>query len=53
MKEAFLKMLKENGNETYESKIVTSEEELIQLSNKGYECQIIGTNKWLMRKKHN
>jgi integrase len=53
LKEAFLKMLKENGNETYESKIVTCEEELIQLSNKGYECQIIGTNKWLMRKKHN
>jgi len=25
-------MLKENGNETYESKVVTSEEELIQLS---------------------
>jgi len=44
-------MLKENGNETYESKIVASEEELIRLSNKGYECQIIGTNKWLMRKK--
>jgi integrase len=53
LKETFLKMLKENGNETYESKIVTSEEELIQLSNKGYGCQIIGTNKWLMRKKHN
>jgi len=53
LKETFLKMLKENGNETYESKIVTSEEELIQFSNKGYECQIIGTNKWLMRKKHN
>lgn len=50
LKEAFLKMLKENGNETYESKIVTSEEELIQLSNKGYECQIIGTNKWLLRR---
>jgi len=53
LKEAFLKMLKENGNETYESKIATSEEELIHLSNKGYDCQIIGTNKWLMRKKCN
>jgi integrase len=50
LKEAFLKMLKENGNETCESKIVTSEEELIQLSNKGYDCQIIGTDKWLMRR---
>lgn len=44
------KVLKENMD-NYESKIVTSEEELLELANKGYECQVIGANKWLMRRK--
>jgi hypothetical protein len=35
----------------FESKIVTTEKELIELSNQGYDCQPIGENKWLMRKK--
>jgi len=39
-----------DGNEAYRSKLVTREEELIQLSNKGCGCQTEGTNKWLMKK---
>lgn len=37
--------------EQYESVIVTSADGVIKLGNKGYDCQIIGENKWLMRKK--
>jgi integrase len=39
-----------NGNNRYESKIVNTKEELIELSNRGFECQVIGPNKWLMRR---
>jgi site-specific recombinase XerD len=35
----------------FESKIVTTEKEIIELSNQGYDCQPIGKNKWLMRRK--
>jgi len=35
----------------YESKIVSTEEEVIELSNLGYECQPLGNRKWLMRRK--
>lgn len=42
-----------NGDQMYDSRIVTTEEEIIELSNKGYDCQVIGENKWLMRKKIN
>jgi len=35
----------------FESKIVKTEKELIELSNQGYECQQIGNNKWLMKRK--
>lgn len=38
-------------NQKYESKIVTTERELITLSNLGWECQLIGQEKWLMRRK--
>ena len=41
----------QNSSEDYESKIVCSEKEIIQLSNRGYDCQFIGHEKWLMRKK--
>ena len=41
----------QSSPETYESKIVYSEKEIIQLSNLGYDCQFIGHEKWLMRKK--
>jgi len=34
----------------YESKIVSTEDEIIELSNLGYECQPLGNGKWLMRK---
>jgi hypothetical protein len=30
---------------------VTSEDEVIKLANKRYDCQILGENKWLMRRK--
>ena len=35
----------------YESKIVNTKEEVIQLSNLGFDCQPIGNREWLMRKK--
>ncbi|MCW1296716.1 MAG: site-specific integrase [Candidatus Parvarchaeota archaeon] len=35
----------------YESKVVSSEEEVVELSNLGYECQPLGNGKWLMRRK--
>lgn len=41
----------QNSSEDYESRIVCSEKEIIQLSNRGYDCQFIGHGKWLMRKK--
>ncbi|MHC1610713.1 MAG: hypothetical protein ACXQTW_03785 [Candidatus Methanospirareceae archaeon] len=40
-----------NGDQTYDRRVVTTEEGIIELSNKGYDCQVIGENKWLMRKK--
>lgn len=33
-----------------DAKIVTSEEEIVSLATKGYDCQPIGSNKWLMKK---
>jgi len=42
-----------NNHEDYESKIVTSEDEVIKLSNEGYDCHLVGENKWLMRKRIN
>ncbi|MEA2055783.1 MAG: site-specific integrase [Candidatus Thermoplasmatota archaeon] len=41
----------QNSSEVYESKIVNSKEEVINLSNLGYDCQSIGNREWLMRKK--
>ncbi|MEM5792733.1 MAG: hypothetical protein QXY45_00010 [Candidatus Aenigmatarchaeota archaeon] len=41
----------EDTSNKFDSKIVTTEKEIIELSNKGYDCQQIGKNKWLMRKK--
>ena len=35
----------------YESRIVDSEEEVIRLTNRGYDCQLMGVNKWLMKRK--
>ena len=50
-KEAVRKALNNNSNEVYSSKIVTTEQELIRLVNKGYNCTPIAEGKWLMRKK--
>jgi len=41
----------QNYSENYKSKIACSEKEIIQFSNLGYDCQFIGREKWLMRKK--
>lgn len=49
--EIFQEILKNNNNERYKSVIVTSEDEVVKLSNKGYDCQAIGQNKWLMKRK--
>lgn len=37
--------------EEYESRIVNNKEEVIRLSNLGFDCQPIGKEEWLMRKK--
>ena len=39
------------GERQYESRIVDSEEEVIRLTNRGYDCQMMGVNKWLMKRK--
>lgn len=49
-KSVFREMQENNNNNRYKSKIVESEEEIIELSNKGYECQPMSESKWLMRK---
>ena len=41
----------QNFSEVYESKIVNIKEEVIRLSNLGFDCQPIGNSEWLMRKK--
>lgn len=41
--------MSENGNQ-YESVIVESEKEIIEYSNRGWECEKIDGGKWLMRK---
>jgi len=35
------------SNQKYDVKIVTREEEIIELAKQGYDCQQIGENKWL------
>ena len=52
VKEILTKELKTDTMQNqFESKIVKTEKELIELSNQGYECQQVGNNKWLMRRK--
>ena len=36
----------------YESRIVDSEEEVIRLTNRSYDCQLMGVNTWLMKRKN-
>lgn len=53
-KEACLGVLGEvphlNDNNNFKSTIVENEEEIIKLSNKRYDCQPLGNEKWLMKK---
>ncbi|MHC1605295.1 MAG: hypothetical protein ACXQTP_04935 [Candidatus Methanofastidiosia archaeon] len=52
VKEIIVQELKtETIENEFDSKIVTAEKEIIELSNQGYNCQSIGTSKWLMRKR--
>ena len=56
VKKIVSKLLEENGISRnplweYESKIVNTKEEVIRLSNLGFDCQPIGNREWLMRKK--
>jgi len=56
VKKIVSKLLEENGISRnplgeYESKIVNTKEEVIRLSNLGFDCQLIGKGEWLMRKK--
>ena len=54
IKEFINKELKNQAStKQYESKIVSAEEEVIELSDLGYECQPLGNGKWLMRRKAN
>ena len=41
----------ETQKPSFDVKIVTSEEEIIQLVSQGWECQSIGIDKWLMKRK--
>ena len=43
--------ISEDSTEEYESKIVNTKEEVILLSNLGFDCQPIVNGEWLMRKK--
>ncbi len=40
-----------DSEKRYDVRIVNTEEEIIELASKGWECQAIGAGKWLMRKK--
>jgi hypothetical protein len=44
---------KQTITKQYESRIVSTEKEVIELSNLGYECQPLGNSRWLMRRKAN
>jgi len=56
VKKIVSKLLEENRSSRnplgeYESKIVNTKEEVVRLSNLGFDCQPIGKGEWLMRKK--
>lgn len=55
MLEKKIKELKEkktnpNGNDV---RIVNTEDEIIRFAKLGYDCQVIGESKWLMKKERN
>lgn len=39
------------NSESYNSKIVSTEEEILRFTDDGYDCTPIGSSKWLMRKR--
>jgi len=47
------KLVEDNDNKFYKSVIVTTEDEVLKLTNKRYECQTLGENKWLMKRSLN
>lgn len=44
-------ILDQNSIKAYDSKIACCEKDVIRLSNQGYDCQLLDSGKWLMRKK--
>lgn len=38
------------NSDSFDVKIVTSEEEIVEFAKLGYDCQSVGANRWLMRK---
>ncbi|MHB1492805.1 MAG: tyrosine-type recombinase/integrase [Thermoplasmataceae archaeon] len=51
--ESLMELIKQvpNPQKEYEVRIVSTEEEIIELASQGWECQTIGLEKWLMRRK--
>jgi len=41
----------ENKIDQYDTKIVTTDEDMIKYTNQGYECKPIGEKRWLMKKR--
>ena len=53
LEEAIESMRRHSNDEStkYEIKIVNTEEEIVELASQGWRCQVIGENKWLMKRK--
>jgi len=45
-----LQKMQSIGKRKHDAKIVTSKEEIIELAQQGYVCQLIGENQWLLTK---
>lgn len=39
-----------SNSDSFDAKIATSEEEIVELAKIGYDCQPVGMNRWLMKK---
>ena len=45
-----LQKMQSIGKRKHDAKIVNSKEEIIELAQQGYSCQLIGENQWLLTK---
>lgn len=41
----------ESKVDQYDTKVVTTNEDMIKFTNQGYDCQSLGENRWLMKKR--